>query len=407
MARKWMLGTFVLLFVTSVLGLLMRYVVFSHSPILPFIHILHAHSHLALLGFGFLFVLGSYLFTSSSRPLNFPGFYKMGVGYIIASVFMAISFIYQSYGPISIAFSTVLMLMAYLMIYKFRRSLANSNKSEFNPFIPWSMNWFVISTIGIWILGPTSAILGKTHDLYFLSIQFFLHFQFNGWFVYVVLGLLYSGGFLHTKWNHSSRQGLNLINIGLVLTYFLSVTYLNKHPIFFLLNAIGSVLQIWGFYLILFPVLRGTIPSRPNIQWARWMIYFGVACLATKVLLQGIAAIPSLTEVAYSIREFIVGFIHLILLGGMTITISGLLTEAGILPQNKLSAIGWWGLMVTIFITEVTLFGHGITTWMGLGNSWMFVRVIFLATIPFPIFIAMIVAGIWRNRVEPHSIRNT
>lgn len=399
MVRRWMGGAFVLFFLASVLGLFMRYMVFSPSPILPFKHILHAHSHTALLGFGFLFILGAYLFVVLEGRFDHRRFYLLGLMYFGASIAMAIGFLYQSYGAVSITFSTIVMFLAYLMVYRFLKIYRQTHREIQHPLIRWSLYWFVLSTAGIWVLGPTAALLGKSHDLYFLSIQFFLHFQFNGWFTYAALGLFL---FRFGPPGHRHRMptaSLLILNTSLILTYFLSVTYVEKNFLFFTLNALGVILQLVAYFLILVPVYRFQINQRIRNSWHLWVLWTGVMCLICKVFIQGLVIFPELAEVSYAVREFIVGYIHLILLGGATMTIGGVLIDHGTLPKNRWASIGWIGLIVTFMVTEVILFGHGIATWQSVGNALTFVRMIFYASIPFPVFTGLIAYAVWKKYV--------
>ncbi len=398
MIRNWMSISLFLLFLSSILGLWMRYEIYSASLILPFKHILHAHSHTALLGFGFLFILGAYMFTVIPSGVEKRVFYRYAVVYSIAVVGMTLSFLYQSYGAISISFSTIAMILAYIMIARFLREYRNIDEKLKNPLIRWSTYWFLISTLGIWFIGPVTAVLGRGHELYFLSIQFFLHFQFNGWFTYSALGLLIyvsrKGG-LKVR---ISPTGVTLLHISLVLTYFLSVIVVDKHPIFFALNSLGVALQLLAYFLIFTPIVKFQIRQSDPGRWVSWIILTGIFCLTLKVLVQGLVISPILATVSYSVREFIVGYIHLILLGGMTITLGGILLRNRILPDNIFAQIGWIGLIITFIVTETVLFAHAIATWQGVGNASLFVQTIFYTTLPFPVFTGCIVYAAWKNR---------
>jgi hypothetical protein len=46
----------------------------------------------------------------------------------------------------------------------------------------------IFSNLGIYALGPATAIFGRFSNYYDLCIQFFLHFQFQGWFFFVPSG---------------------------------------------------------------------------------------------------------------------------------------------------------------------------------------------------------------------------
>lgn len=397
--RGWLTSAYALLFLASILGLVMRLMALKGIPAIPYKNILHAHSHTALLGFGFLFMFGSFVFLILPLSRYKRLYHRLSVIYIIAAIGMFISFLYQSYGAISITFSTIIMLVAYTMVYYFFKEYKKAAPGLKNPIITWSIYWFLISTLGIWAVGPVTAILGRTHELYFLSIQFFLHFQFNGWFTLSILGLLVYLAKSRGLDYKVSLPGLWFLNTGLVLTYFLSVTFVSDLPVYFFLTSAGAFLQIVAYYLILKPVVVYLVKQVGYRSWTTGVLLTGIGCLVLKVLLQGLVIFPSLAVVSYSVREFIVGYIHLILLGGMTLTGAGILYKEKILLPNKWNKIGWLGLTITFVIMEVVLFGFAILTWQGIGNASIYVRSIFYVTIPFPIFTGFIVYGTW-NRQE-------
>ncbi len=395
--RRWLGSALIFLFIASILGLLMRLKVFKAIPVLPYKNLLHAHSHTALLGFGFLLIMGIYLFLILPRPINTKRYSRLMYVYVLAGIGMAVSFLYQSYGPISIAFSTIIMLVAYVLVYRFLRDYKKAEPTSQNPLIKWSIYWFLLSTLGIWAVGPVTAILGRTHELYFLSIQFFLHFQFNGWFTFSILGLLIYLAKQRGLDYKVSSTGFWLLNTGLVLMYFLSVTVVRKSAVFFVLTSAGAILQVISYYLILKPIIMHLAHGMNFRKWQTRLLMTGVGCLILKVVLQGLVVVPSLAVISYSVREFIVAYIHLILLGGTTLTASGILLKQGILSDNGWSKSGWIGLAVTFIIMEAVLFGYAVLTWQGMGNALFYIRTIFYVTIPFPVFTACIVIGAWRR----------
>jgi len=83
--------------------------------------------------------------------------------------------------------------------------------------------------------------LGSTSSWYQNAIYFYLHFQYNGWFITALLGLLF---FIFEE--HSIPIAKNTFNLffrffilGVILTFFLSVLWMHPHPIFYVLAGLG------------------------------------------------------------------------------------------------------------------------------------------------------------------------
>src|SRR5690625_7762252 len=75
-----------------------------------------------------------------------------------------------------------------------------------------------------------------------VAIQFFLHFQFNGWFVFAVLGLLFRK--LKIEDSANFRKFFLYLSLSLSLTFALPVSWYFKSPIWWCSNAIGILFQL-------------------------------------------------------------------------------------------------------------------------------------------------------------------
>lgn len=401
--RPWMVIAFVILLLASILGLLMRYMIIGPFP-LVYKHVLHAHSHTAILGFGFIFITGSFLFYLFRESIRSTAYRRLLRALLVTTLAMAASFIYQGYGAISITVSTIMLILSYIFAHRFLKDYKKAGKSKGNVLIPLSVFWFLLSTLPLWAMGPVMVAFSKTHPLYFLTIQLFLHLQFNGWFTFALLGLIISyyeqQGFSFTL----SRKGLFLLILSLFLTFFLAVASSIEKSIFLYLNSAGVVLQAAAFYLILKPALPFLLHKPKNPAWPDLIFKAGLICLFLKVFLQLILVIPEAAVASYTIRNFIVGFIHLIMLGAITLTTAGILLKSKILPENVVAKWGWLGLLITFTFTELMIFSQALMTWIGGSAIPYYSNILFWASVFFPISITFILGGWYIKKVSVPTI---
>lgn len=402
-ARRWMAVAVGFFGLASVLGTLMRYYYVAEVPGIPYRYLLHAHSHVALLGWSYLLVSGALLFLLISRPKRQKVYHYLWRANIVAVAGMAIFFLYQGYGAYSIAFSTLHLLSAYAFAYYFLRDLAREPIASHTRWVQWSIYWLLVSTVGLWAIAPISMTLGKLHPLYFASIQFFLHFQFNGWLTYAMLGLWIF---------HRERQGIpiripsagfGLLQLSLLLTYALSVTWSTPLAVIFYLNTAGVVLQVAAFYLILRALLRVANPVRSLTHWTDGLLLFGILCLVAKVVVQLAVALPAVATISYTIRHYVIGFIHLITLGAITLTGGALLLKHHLLPTHALARSGWLLLLVAFVLTEIALFGQGTLLWMRKGFVTYYSEIMVITSALFPVAIAIIAMGFYQPAVADSS----
>src|SRR5690606_27793204 len=89
-------------------------------------------------------------------------------------------------------------------------------------------------------------------------IYFYLHFQYNAWFILALCGVLF---YLFEKYQltipkKEFRQFFLLLNGGLILSLFLSALWIEEPPLFlYLLGGAGAILQLLGF-LKFFQILK-------------------------------------------------------------------------------------------------------------------------------------------------------
>lgn len=408
--RNWIVGTLSLLFLVSLLGLTMRYMFVVELPF-KYKHILHAHSHTALMGFGFLLVMGGFLFYILRGKMKRTKKYRSSLWIFLGAIIaMALSFLYQGYGMISIGISTFLLLYSMYVLYLYKRDYDSIREQRrWNPFVKWSIWWYFFSAIGLLAIPFIVLIAGKTHELYYMAVQFFLHFQFNGWFTYAVLAI-----FIYYMRQKSGRYEVNkvgfyLLNASVILTFLLSVTFYEPISVLFYINSLGVLLQLVAVYLILKPIIYDDSKAIDSISTADLLIGAGILSLILKVLIQAAVAIPVIAVISYTIHNYVIGFIHLILLGSITMTTVGILLKVGVLPLNKISSMGWKGFLGTFIITEFILFLQGTLLWMKFGFVQYYYEILFGFTILFPISIITILLGTikgFSNSITKYSIKS-
>lgn len=374
----------------GLLGALMRFIYLKEVPFLDYKYVLHAHSHVAMLGWGFT-ALASILVFRFLPNVALRRVYKNAFwGNIIAGIGMFFAFLYQGYGAVSIAFSTLHMFVAYYFAWHFINDLQKLPKTNAVKFAKWAIYLMVLSTLGLWAIAPVSILLGKLHPLYFASIQFFLHMQFNGWFTFGILALLFKHSEIHGREVQLPKGTFLILILSLVLTYSLSITWTTPEDFLFYLNSGGIMLQIIAFVLLAIGFYKTAVFP---FQWdslAGWLLRAGLLSLALKVMVQGAVAIPFIAKVSYMIRNFVIGFIHLTMLGAFSLSLIAILIHRGLLPRSPAALMGYRLLLLGFILTEAILFLQGILLWAQEGYFPNYDAIIFGATALLPLGLLLI-----------------
>ncbi|MEB2775369.1 cytochrome c [Algoriphagus sp. D3-2-R+10] len=403
--QNWMRWAFGFFFLAVCLGLVMRSFHVIEIPYFDYRNILHTHSHLAMLGWGHLMLIGGMVFGLVKEKDQIKEYKWLFLGTVIPLLGMLFSFSFQGYGAISISFSTLHMLISYGFAYKLLKVIRSGEKTAATRLIRLAIWFMVISTFGLWSLGPVSATLGKMHELYFMTIQWFLHFQLNGWFVLGVLGLILlyfeEKGF-QINWPAYQEW---VLSISVVMTFMLAVTWAEPQPIFFQINGIAVIIQLIAYFWILKSVSKLFKTNRIR-GIAKLLLILALVSLVVKAILQGLLVFPSIAVISYSIRIYVIGFLHLVLLGVMTMGISAVAIARGWINELPISKLGWVLLIAGFVITEVLLFLQGTLVLLEMGflpeyNLWLF-----MASCLFPLSLAFIMAGLRFPEISKQAISN-
>jgi len=320
--NKWLKIAFINLLIVSVLGAILRYKIAFSLPFIEQKKILHAHSHFAFAGWitqALMFLL--------IKQLKHISFEKVLAKYkpllwanLLAAYGMLFTFPWEGYGLYSILFSTLSVFVSYWFAIVFWKDL---NKQA-QPKIAYK--WFkvavvlnAISSIGAFSLGYLMVSKIMVPKFYLLAIYFFLHFQYNGWFFFACMGLLMLMMEDLISDKKKLLQVFYFFLIAAVPAYFLSVLWLNIPFILYLIVLITAILQLVGwFYIIKIIKKNKNIFSKIN-STSKVLFILSAVALSIKLLLQAFSTIPSLSQLAFGFRPIIIGYLHLVLLGVITI----------------------------------------------------------------------------------------
>lgn len=386
--KKWIICCFFNFLIASIMGLLMRYNYLFALEGINYIYLLHAHSHVAMLGWAYLMIysLVVYFFIPKDKSVK-PIYNRLFWSTQLSVLGMMISFPIQGYALFSIVFSTMHILLSYVFCWLVWRDFKKEKSSE-SALLKAAILFMVFSTFGVWCLGPIINLLGKQSVFYQIAIQFFLHFQFNGWFLFAVLALFVKQ-FKHKIDENKSRIFLTLLVVATFLTVAFPVSWYVDTNFLKWINACGVVFQLAAF-IFGYQMLKSQINFFKTSLDALSKLVYGLALcsLLFKVIIQLLVLIPNFAVVSHQIRSLVIGFIHLTTLGIITGFLLGVLIQNKLLPHDSfLLKKGIKYFFCGYIITELLLFMQGISFFCNKGFIFGYFESIFGAS-------AFLVAGL-------------
>ena len=378
--KSWVLCCFLNFLIASIMGLLLRF-----SYLFPlnvnYIYLLHAHSHVAMLGWIYMmiYILIIHFFVPNHKREK-PIYNQLFWATECAVIGMMIAFPDQGYGLFSIIFSTAHILLSYVFCWLVWKD-AVADKTYNKRLLLSSILFMVFSTFGVWCLGPAISTLGKQSAFYQIAIQFFLHFQFNGWFLIAVLALFLQQFKGEINLKHFRVFQILLI-ISILLTVAFPVSWFVDMKILRWINVCGVLFQLLAF-VYFYKMLKAQIKTfKASLNSITKMVYgLAFSSLFLKISLQLLVLLPCLAETSHQIRNFVIGFIHLTSLGVITGFLFGILIQNKMLSnQSYLLRLGIKFFVLGYIATEILLFLQGSFFYFNRGKLPGYYESIFAAS---------------------------
>jgi hypothetical protein len=319
---------------------------------------LHTHSHIAMLGWVFNLLLIGIIRSYFSENIKD---FRLCFWLIQISVLgMLVSFPIQGYGLYSIIFSTAHIFFSWWFAFKtWKRLNLIPVRNTSMLFIKAGLIFMVLSCAGPFGLGIIMAKGLSESPLYQLAIYFYLHFQYDGWFTFTILGLfLRLLEIKHIPYPVKTVQkGFFLLFISCIPVYALSTLWTHPPLWVYIAGGLGAMTQIIALTAIV-PVLF----KRNNLEYSssiKWLLSTAWICLCAKIVLQLVSVHPVLADLAFYVRNFTIGYLHLVFLGFVTPFLVSWLSLLGYIPQKGKKIKIAITLLITGFVlTETLIFGQ-------------------------------------------------
>jgi len=327
------------------IGLVLRYAFTGSSIAFPFKNILHAHSHVMLLGFLFnaLLALIWIKFTSGIDRIS----YKLYVALQLGMALMIVAFIMQGYALYSILFSTLHLWLSYILLIRLWKRL-KGNKFLIQ-LVKVGIVFHFISSLGPYALGPLMVMDMKESPWYQQAIFFYLHFQFLGlFFTWMLAVLLQKTTVILTK-----KQVVGIC-ISLVLLYAHSLDYSFDHWLIQLFGGFGSIF----LFLILLKFKDGFLKLERRFK----MIYYIILIVA---IINILGSIPVVAKLVVNNHFMLIAWLHFLFLGMYVPFIWAFL-------KQKISIAIWLLYGFTVILSEAVLvFPNELSQWFSISIMWL------------------------------------
>lgn len=349
------------LFILSALyGLLIRFNFVFPTASFVYRNFLQSHSHVAFLGWGYVAVIGAIIHCFIPAKEQHHKVYKITLLLIIITVsLMLVSFPLGGYKLFSIFLLCLFGVTSYVLSFRLLYDINKKNTSS--KFIKYGIYYYLISSLATWFLAYVLVSQGKS-ILYYNTVYFYLHFLYNGFFVFVLFGLLFKI-IENQKININERfkkKFFWFLNSACIPAYVLSILWSNTTIVFNYIGFIASVLQFISLVFLLKIVKEVFVKLKWNTI-SKLLLKFSLVAYSFKICIQIFSAFPYFVEKSLALKPFfIIGYLHLFTLAFMSVFVFLILAQLNKIELNsKGSKLGVYVFLLGVFLTEVFLFLQG------------------------------------------------
>lgn len=363
--KRWIAIALINFCVVALAGVTMRYKINFSLPVVDQRYMMYGHSNFAFVGWvaiALMALMVRYL-VRAGVTTNYIKYRWILIADLIAAYGMMVAFFVQGYDFWSNTFSIITILISYVFIVMYWRDLRHVQDKNFS--IAWlkaALALWAFSSFGAIWLAYLLANRVMIQDLYFSALYFFLHFQYNGWFLFVCFGIFFS---------YLGRQQADLYKISkrlfitmavlVIPSYFLSIFWLKLPDVVIYTANIAGIAQI--LILIYFIMMVAQVVRNRQIRFhtsTRWLWGMVSFAFIIKLILMTLSTIPYLSQFAFGYRPVVVGYLHLSFIGVTSLFIFGYINEFIHRFQSRVSGIGALIFVLGFVGQELVLMFQGL-----------------------------------------------
>jgi hypothetical protein len=379
-SKFWLKFSLLNLLIVALIGLLMRYKIGFEFPFFDQKHLQHSHSHFAFSGWiSHTLMVLMIVFLEKKKVLLqaqddnreknienrfFKKYSSILSANLICAYGMLVFFIIQGYGLFSIIFSTSSIIVSCVFAYYFIKDLKLISDDDLSKnYFKTALFFNVISSFGTFALAYMMISKNIHQNEYLASIYYYLHFQYNGWFFFACMGLLFSFLQLKSSENSFFKRTFWLFFLSCIPAYFLSTLWWDLPIWIYLITVVAAFIQVYAWFRFLIIIIKTKREFLFNFPFfLRYILLFVAFASSIKFLLQLGSTIPVLSTLAFGFRPIVIAYLHLVLLAIISLFLLFYVYANHLIHFNRQIKIGVITFSIGVLLNEIILAIQGIAS---------------------------------------------
>ena len=328
--------------VVASLGVLLRTKMVFPLEGVEFSNILEAHYHFAMNGWitSTLMVLMVYELLPEQFSCK-PAYQWMRVGMLITSYGILSCFIINGYTAFTMTFITLYVVLSIVFAWIFSRDIIRAKAAR--PIVILCISAMVSLVLSG--IGP-ETFLGYVLAAHSVSVLMFrdtaytyLHFQYNGFFPLAIFALFFNYLYsldIPVQAQRQLRKVSIMWPVTIIPALFLSYLWHYPNIIVRSVSGIGCVC-LYIFLFFFFRLLSDVwVYLKRMSRYAKLLGVLSVISLTVKIILQTGTVFPYIGIIVFGNRPIIIGYIHLVMLGFITLYLLSHFVREGLLKAKSI-----------------------------------------------------------------------
>lgn len=351
--------------IVAFLGFVLRSKILFSIPFLDYNRLLDAHFHFAFgawvtLAIAVLFIYDILPVSATIRPI----YRWMPILILASSWLMLIASPLPANSPVSNTCSVIFIFTTYVFAAVVIADMMQAPISGMVKLLAVSaLVCLILSSVGIFSLAYLFATQSLSAFAYRDSLYTYLHFEYNGFFTLGTFAIIMHK--LDSKMSEASKRKAFWFALMLVISTFpsLFLTYLWRDPndIYRVIAICGSITLLAAVFLFISFALSIRTVCLTVAPLIRGIFIIAMLSFTLKIFLQGFTLFPAVGNAVFGDRPVIIGFLHLVFLGFVTLSLMGWFAHHRLLdiryPFTKFALVFF---TIAILLNELILMTQGL-----------------------------------------------
>lgn len=274
---------------------------------------------------------------------------------------MLFSFAASGYSPVSIGFSTLSIFLGYGFAFNLFRDLKTTQNLPYKNWFKAGLFFNVLSSLGTFALAFMMASHQFNQKFHLASLYYYLHFQYNGFFFFVCMGLFISSISQYTE-SGVFKNIFWMFFAACIPAYFLSALWMKMPNWVYTIVVLSALVQLVAWLALVRDIRKSWFSLHSAFKAGKFILLIVAIAVTIKFSLQLGSTIPVISKLAFGFRPIIIAYLHLILLAIISVFLVTYLYLSGYLKVNKIMLFALISFVAGVYLNELILGIQGIAS---------------------------------------------